>query len=434
MQLNNSHPLSSNLISLIGVDESNVLVDLIAPSRTFTLASGSSFGSGQWGRHFATSNASSPTFKGFISDTDISTGAATELTLLLVLHDYAGVWSPGGGGFLVGPNGTDSNIMRAGGFAWDETAQRVALFGYSSTAGVLNYLPFPALTSGANASPIMLAGTINPSTNTSKAYLNGALQNTGPSVSSGTTAAVHKRFFGVPSYATNSGKLVWYALFNKALTDQEITDLYASLGANNTFALVESGGAGDTTAPTLTSPTASATGATTASGSVSTNEANGTLYYRASANATELAATVKAGSSKAVTAAGAQSINLTGLMASTSYYLHFVHTDAAGNDSAVSTTSQFTTTAVATKTLRINETLYVDSAKTATYAGNVAVTVLSRAATRAIVHQANSVAITAGVLPGITGASFDTTGEAFDVVLVASDTVRGVYPATVTES
>lgn len=432
MQLNNSHPLSSNLISLIGVDESNALVDLITPSRTFALASGSSFGSGQWGRHFATSSASNPTFKGFTSDTDINTGSATELTLLLVLHDYAGVWSPGGGGFLVGPDSADANTMRAGGFAWDETAQRMALFGYSSATGILQYLPFPALTSGSSASSIMLAGTISPGTNTSKTYLNGALQNTGPSVSSATTTAVHKRFFGLPSYATNSGKLVWYALFNKALTDQEVADLYASLGADNAFALVGAS-APDTLAPTLTTPGYTALSSTTVTGTVSTNENSGTLYCLASSSATATVAAVKAGSSKAVTAAGAQSINLTGLMASTSYYLHFVHTDAAGNDSAVSTTAQFTTTAVATKTLRINETLYVDSAKTATYAGNVAVTVLSRAATRAIVHQANSVAITAGVLPGITGASFATTGEVFDVVLVASDTVRGVYPATVTE-
>ena len=102
---------------------------------------------------------------------------------------------------------------------------------------------------------------------------------------------------------------------------------------------------GDTTAPTLTSPTASATGSTTASGSVSTNEANGTLYYLVSANATELAATVKAGSSQAVTASGSQSVSITGLTASTSYYLHFVHTDAAANDSTVATSAQFTTSA-----------------------------------------------------------------------------------------
>lgn len=104
----------------------------------------------------------------------------------------------------------------------------------------------------------------------------------------------------------------------------------------------------DTTAPTLTSSSASATGATTASGSVSTNEASGTLYYLASANASESAATVKAGSSQAVSATGSQSVSLTGLTASTSYYLHFVHRDAAGNDSAVASSAQFTTSALDT--------------------------------------------------------------------------------------
>lgn len=110
-------------------------------------------------------------------------------------------------------------------------------------------------------------------------------------------------------------------------------------------------GGGDTTAPTLTSPTASATGATTASGSVSTNEANGTLYYLASANASESVATVKAGSSQAVTATGVQNVTVTGLTASTSYYLHFVHTDAAANDSAVETSAQFTTSAAGDTTV-----------------------------------------------------------------------------------
>lgn len=102
---------------------------------------------------------------------------------------------------------------------------------------------------------------------------------------------------------------------------------------------------GDTTAPTLTSPAASATGATTASGSVSTDEANGTLYYLASASASESVATVKAGASQAVAAAGSQTVTVSGLAAATSYYLHFVHRDVAGNDSAVSTSAQFTTSA-----------------------------------------------------------------------------------------
>lgn len=106
--------------------------------------------------------------------------------------------------------------------------------------------------------------------------------------------------------------------------------------------------ASDTTPPTLTSPSATATGTTTASGLVSTNEANGTLYYLASANATELAATVKAGSSQAVTATGEQPVTITGLTAATPYYPHYLHRDAAGNDSAVASGAQFTTAAANT--------------------------------------------------------------------------------------
>lgn len=104
----------------------------------------------------------------------------------------------------------------------------------------------------------------------------------------------------------------------------------------------------DTTAPTLISPSATATGATTASGSVTTNEANGTLYYLASANATETDVTVKAGSSQAVTATGEQPVTITGLTATTPYYPHYLHRDAAGNDSAVASGAQFTTAAANT--------------------------------------------------------------------------------------
>lgn len=105
----------------------------------------------------------------------------------------------------------------------------------------------------------------------------------------------------------------------------------------------------DTQAPTLTSPTGTATGATSASGTVSTNEGNGTLYWLASTSATATAAAVKAGSSQAVSATGSQSVTVSGLTASTAYYMHYLHRDTAGNDSAVSTSASFTTNAVAVK-------------------------------------------------------------------------------------
>lgn len=104
--------------------------------------------------------------------------------------------------------------------------------------------------------------------------------------------------------------------------------------------------AGDTTAPTLTVPTGTSTGSTTGSGTVTTNEANGTLYFLASINATETAATVKAsGGTQAITTTGSKSVSFTVLTASTTYYAHFVHRDAAGNDSTVSNSTSFTTSA-----------------------------------------------------------------------------------------
>jgi hypothetical protein len=134
----------------------------------------------------------------------------------------------------------------------------------------------------------------------------------------------------------------WVGLFRFEHSDNDIRALAFATGGDTATLSAPS----DTTAPTLTSPSATATGATTASGSVTTNEANGTLYYLASANATELAATVKAGSSQAVTqSATPQSVSIAGLTASTSYYLHFVHSDAADNDSSVATSPQFTTSA-----------------------------------------------------------------------------------------
>lgn len=100
---------------------------------------------------------------------------------------------------------------------------------------------------------------------------------------------------------------------------------------------------GDTTAPTLTSPTGTSAGTTTASGTVSTDEANGTLYWLCNTSATATLAAVKAGSSQAVSATGSQSVSVTGLTASTAYYLHYAHTDAAANDSTVANSASFTT-------------------------------------------------------------------------------------------
>ena len=99
----------------------------------------------------------------------------------------------------------------------------------------------------------------------------------------------------------------------------------------------------DVTAPVLSSPTGTETGATTASGTVTTDEGNGTLYFIATENATETAGTIKAGSSQAVTGTGSQAVSVSGLTPETTYYLHYVHDDASSNESNVVNSSSFTT-------------------------------------------------------------------------------------------
>jgi hypothetical protein len=100
----------------------------------------------------------------------------------------------------------------------------------------------------------------------------------------------------------------------------------------------------DTIAPIISLPTGTKTGSSTASGTITTDEDNGQLYYYASINSTELLATIKAsGSSRAVNATGLQSVGFTGLSGATAYYAHYVHTDDAGNDSNVSSSTSFTT-------------------------------------------------------------------------------------------
>lgn len=117
------------------------------------------------------------------------------------------------------------------------------------------------------------------------------------------------------------------------------------------------GGPPDVTAPILSSATGTETSDTTADLSVSTDEANGTLYWVVTQSATDpTKAQVKAGEddngdpaddsgSQAVSGTGVQNITggATGLTAATEYFAHFMHEDDATNQSDVATSSAFET-------------------------------------------------------------------------------------------
>ena len=103
----------------------------------------------------------------------------------------------------------------------------------------------------------------------------------------------------------------------------------------------------DSTAPVLSLPTGTATSDTTATGTVSTDEA-GTLYYYASVNSSESAATIKASGESQAATTGVQNVAVIGLTAKTEYYLHYVEDDGASNESNVVSSSAFTTDASGT--------------------------------------------------------------------------------------
>jgi len=106
----------------------------------------------------------------------------------------------------------------------------------------------------------------------------------------------------------------------------------------------------DEIAPELSLPTATTTGATTADATVTTNEADGALFWVRTANLTEdknavVATATAAGATQAVTASGLQSYGVTGLDPASTGRVHTVHRDAAGNVSDTISTAEFTTNA-----------------------------------------------------------------------------------------
>lgn len=144
----------------------------------------------------------------------------------------------------------------------------------------------------------------------------------------------------------------WFG--NGTLTDSDMNAMSSNPG--DAIELL-GGGGGDSTAPTLSAAVGTQTGATTATVGATTNEATGTMYQvvTTSANAPSVAqiqagqngagaAAVWAGN-VAVSSTGAKTFSATGLTASTQYYGHTQHKDAAGNDSAVLTSAPFTTAA-----------------------------------------------------------------------------------------
>lgn len=145
------------------------------------------------------------------------------------------------------------------------------------------------------------------------------------------------------------------AVWDRSLSDAEIDSLN-----DNPWQIFDDG-AGDTTAPILTSAVGTATGATTATGSVTTDEAGPAWAVLTGSSTTPSEAQIKAGQSHTgaaaaasdtatlVVGANADVFDFAGLTGSTAYWLHVVQDDTAtptaNTSSPITSASSFTTDA-----------------------------------------------------------------------------------------
>ncbi len=98
------------------------------------------------------------------------------------------------------------------------------------------------------------------------------------------------------------------------------------------------------TVPQLSGVLAAQTGSDSCNAEVTTDTGSGTLYWMVTQDPTA-PAEIKTGQSQPVTASGVQTVTATGLTPETTYYVHFVQENGAGQDSAPASSQAFTTEA-----------------------------------------------------------------------------------------
>lgn len=268
---------------------------------------------------------------------------------------------------------------------------------------------------------------------TLKAYKNGSLYATYTALASPisfTLGAILAGYSGAQYSVSGSIEFV-HVLPAVALSDAEVSALYA-----DPYSVLNVGA--DTTAPTLSSASITSIGPTTATGNVTTDENNGTLYSVVSASSTPPsvaqiqdgqnntgAAAVWSGN-QSISGVGAKSFSITGLSPGAPYYAYFMHKDAAGNTSSVVSPAQFTTGSYAAITITDLKDLTTGTLR----ASETGVTaIINNVTTGALVVKLTGLTSTAGGDITISDAALVAATQ-YRVTIILSDGSEGTWKYT----
>lgn len=177
-------------------------------------------------------------------------------------------------------------------------------------------------------------------------------------------------------------------------------------------------GVADTVSPILSLATSAANGVSAAIGSVSTTKATGTLRWIVSLSATQptitqieagqnnLGAAAIAAGSQAVNATGVQNISVTGLTASTTYFIHYFHRDVSSNASNLITSPSFTTAAATGDVEVVTSTLMISTTSSGLTYNSTSDHTVSSSANRVVYAFIRGYLDTSGVAPTIGACNF----------------------------
>ena len=236
LALNTSHPLYGNLLALICVDNDNTVKDLkgnqsCTKDALCTIQTG-----GTYGRAFRTA-LSSGNARGVSMSPGIVLGSAAK-TVFIVTNSINS---------LDGSRYMALNIMGVTGWSPAvDSSYRPRIFSADNGAALTG-------TAAINTGGHSWGAAADRPGNLSKVFADGALVATGNANNSGYGSSTAQTYIGgeyTGGYGGVAADYVWVAFFDKYLTDAEISALHASLGADNTFALIASANA----APTFPGP------------------------------------------------------------------------------------------------------------------------------------------------------------------------------------